>query len=66
MADKTDNVQLHERITVTFSPKVSNLIRAEMERQIREGWHRKTAQEIAEEAVTFHCEALGIKINASI
>jgi hypothetical protein len=59
MTDDSDNVvQLHDCVTVTFSPAVSKLIRAEMERQIREGWRRQTAEEVVEDAVTFHCEAL--------
>jgi hypothetical protein len=58
-----DNVaQLHDCITVTCSPKVSKLIRAEVEQQIREGWRQKTVDEIAEEALTFHRKALATKI----
>jgi cold shock protein len=60
---KNDNVvQLHDYITVTFSPKVSKLIRAEMERQVREGWRQDTIEEIVEYAVTFHCKAMATKI----
>jgi hypothetical protein len=59
MNDKV--IQLHDRITVTFSPKVSRLIREEQERQIGEGRRRQTIEEIVEDAVTHHCEALAIE-----
>jgi hypothetical protein len=57
---QSDNiVQLHDRITVTFSPEVSKLIRIEIERQRRERPDRiQMPEEIAEECVQFHCEAM--------
>jgi hypothetical protein len=66
MTDKPDNVvELHERITVTvtFSPEVSKLIRAEIQRQRREWPHRRTQtpEEIAKEGARFVCEALATK-----
>jgi hypothetical protein len=55
-----DNVvQLHDRITVTFSREVSRLIRQEIERQRRERPHRiQTPLELAEEMVRSLCEAM--------
>ena len=46
-----------ERLSITLSPKVTKLLRAEMERQAREGKRQQRPEEIVEEAVTFVCEA---------
>jgi hypothetical protein len=62
MSDEPDNVvELPERIAVTLSPKVSKLIKAEMERQIREGCCRQTAVQIVEDAVRHYTEVLASK-----
>ena len=47
-----DIIELHDRISVTFSPEISKLIRAEMKRSGR------TAEEIASEGTKFVCEAM--------
>jgi hypothetical protein len=66
MAKRPGNVvELHERITVTFPPAVSKLIRAEIERQIREGVRVQTAQEIAEEGTRHVCEVMAMEIPES-
>jgi hypothetical protein len=60
VTDKPSNVvELHDRITVTLSPVVTKLIKAEIERQRRERPHRiQTPDELADECVRFHCEAM--------
>lgn len=50
-----------ERISVSLSPKVSRLIRAEMERRSRKGARHQTVEEIAEQAIEFHCQALATR-----
>ena len=61
-----DNViELHDRITVTFSPEISKLIRAELEWQRREYPSLKvpeTAEEFVSEQVKFWFEAMAIEI----
>jgi hypothetical protein len=57
-ASEANVVQLHDRITVTFSPALSKLIRAEMERQIRKHGSSETEGEIVASAVRWHCEAM--------
>jgi len=58
-----DIIELHDRITVTFSPEISKLIREEIERQRREYPHRKpeTAEEIASDATKMACEAMAVE-----
>jgi hypothetical protein len=59
MTDKLGNVvKLHERSTVTFSPVLSALIEAEMERQFRKLGRSETVEEIAKYAVRRYCEAM--------
>ena len=48
-------IELHDRITVTFSPEISRLIRAEMKRS------GETAEEIASDATKFACEAMAVE-----
>ena len=65
MTDKSSNVvDLHDRITVTFSPAVSRLIKAEIERQRRTRAPERvqTAQEIAEEHVRDYCETMATEL----
>ena len=59
-----DIIDLHDRITVTFSPEISKLIREEIERKRREYPHLKleTAEEFVSEHVKFWCEAMAIEI----
>ena len=63
-----DNViELHDRITVTFSPEISKLIRAEIEWQRRKYPGRKlgTAEEFVSEQVKFWFEAMALSISRS-
>jgi ribosomal 50S subunit-recycling heat shock protein len=65
MTDKPSNViELHDRITVTFSPAVTRLIKAEIERQHRTRAPERvqTALEIAEEHVRDYCETMAMEL----
>ena len=57
-------VDLHDRITVTFSSAVTRLIKAEIERQRRTRAPERvqTAQEIAEEHVRDYCETMATEL----
>jgi hypothetical protein len=59
-ASDANVVQLQDRITVTFSPALSKLIKAEMARQIRKHGRSETAEEIVASAVRWHCEAMAM------
>jgi hypothetical protein len=60
MPGETNVIKL-ERIRTSLGARACKLIGAEMQRQAREGWRRKTAEEIIEEAITFPCEAMARK-----
>jgi pyruvate/2-oxoglutarate dehydrogenase complex dihydrolipoamide dehydrogenase (E3) component len=59
-ASDVNVVKLHDRITVTFSPSMSKLIKAEMARQIRKHGRSETVEEIVASAVRWHCEAMAM------
>jgi hypothetical protein len=63
-ADMADIIELHERITVTFTAETSRLIRAEMERQRRQSTYEpQTPEEFVEKEIRFHCEAMAPEID---
>ena len=51
-------VRLRDQITVTLSPKATRLVRAEIERQKRDGREPQTPEQIVEEGTIFVCEAM--------
>ena len=60
MTDKASVVKLHDRITVTFSPGITKLLKAEIERQrkVYAPDRVQTPDELAEMCVRFHCESM--------
>ncbi len=56
-------VQLHNCLKITLSPRATRLIREEIAHQIREGQPVQTVDEVVENAVTFHFEALATKMD---